>query len=1071
VSDLQNKISYYFFYSVCFFEDTSLCIVKTTLKKKDMRKTLFKRFAFLGKTAHHLRVGVKNAVLFLTFLTISIYSYGQQRTVTGTVTSKNEALVGVTINEKGTSNSAFSDAEGKFTLRLQGSTPTLVFSFVGFEEQEVVVGQRTTLDVSLEESNTNLDEVVIIGYGQAKKSDVTGSVSSMNAESIQRTNKTNAFQAMQGQVAGVNIQAADNKPGGGFNIRIRGANTINSNETVEQGGYSSGQNPLFVVDGIFVNDISFLNPADIAQMDILKDASATAIYGSRGTNGVVIIKTKGGSKGSLSVSYDNYFGSKQAYNIPQMFQGNDFVNYFKDAVVGVQFASGNLSYTKDQVDLTKFLRPNELANIENNTFTDWIKLTDRAGYQTNHTVSLSGGSEKSTFGLGMAYTKDEGTFEGEGFDRYTLRGNVNSTILPGVVLGYNNYVALSTRNEGSREGLRSAYRLRPTGSAYDSNGDRIFFPLEGESFITNPLFEIDNMKMETRTLNYLGNLSLEINPIKNLKVSTNFSPNIEFSRFGEYRGRYNKSTSGNQQNTRATLVHRNRMSYTWDNIINYDWKINADHGLNSTFVYSQFLDRWENYGQERRNFSTDQFSFYNLAAGSVIQTVTSGLSKQTLESFTGRLNYNYQGKYLLTLTGRYDGSSILAANNKWAFFPSAAFAWRIAEEDFMASQNTFSDLKLRISYGQTGNNGGGGGLVPLGSQSLIGSGFTNIGDQVVQTAFVTNLANQNLTWERTKEWNFGLDFGLLKNRITGTLDVYNRLNTDIIFYRPVPSATGYSGVFENVGEARNRGVEFGVNSVNVRRGDLRWTTNLNFAINKNKVTKLYGALDEILFDVQSGSYIHKVGYPIGSVYTWEFDGIWQLNEAEEARKFGQQPGQVKVKDLDANGVINADDRTIIGSNLPTFTGGITNTVDYKQFDFSVFAYTSRGAVANSYFHLSHAGYFDSNPGRFNSYRTNYWTPENPSNDWFQPSNQGPYVDAIRYQDVSFVKIGYITLGYTLKSQWIEKLKLKSARFYLTGQNPFIFTKYEGWDPESAARNSWGAAHMTRTWMGGLNVKF
>jgi TonB-linked SusC/RagA family outer membrane protein len=994
-----------------------------------------------------------------------------QKNVKGTVASGEEKLAGVTVQEKGTNNFTFTDQAGHFTMELKSTSPVLVFSLLGYNTLEEVIGNRSELTVNLEEDIQSLEEVVVIGYGQAKKSDLTGSVSSMNAETIQRTNKTNAFQAMQGQVAGVNIQMADNKPGGGFNIRIRGANTINSNETVEQGGYSSGQNPLFVVDGIFVNDISFLNPADIAQMDILKDASATAIYGSRGTNGVVIIKTKGGTKGSLSVSYDNYVGAKQAYNIPQMFQGNDFVNYFKDAVVGVQFASGNLGYTRDQVDLSKFLRPNEIANINNGTFTDWIKLTDRSGFQTNHTVSLSGGGDKSTYGLGMAYTKDEGTFEGEGFDRYTLRGNVTGNILPGVTLGYTNYIALSTKNEGSREGLRSAYRLRPTGTAFDSNGDRIFFPLEGESFITNPLFEIDNMVMETRTLNYLGNLSLEVNPIKNLKVSSNFSPNIEFSRFGEYRGRYNKSTSGNQQNTRATMVHKNRMSYTWDNIINYDWKINADHNLNTTFVYSQFLDRWENYGQERRNFSTDEFIFYNLAAGSVLQAATSGLTKQTLESYTGRINYNFKSKYLLTLTGRYDGSSILSSQNKWAFFPSAAFAWRIIEEDFLANQTTLSDLKIRLSYGQTGNNGGGGGLVPLGSQSLIGSGFTNIGDQVIQTAFVTNLANQNLTWERTKEWNFGLDFGLLRNRITGTLDIYNRLNTDIIFFRPVPTVTGYSGVFENVGEARNKGVEFGINSVNIRKGDLKWSTNLNFAVNKNKVTKLYGDLDEILFGVQSGSYIHKVGHPIGSVYTWEFDGIWQMNEAEEARKFGQQPGQVKVKDIDGNGVINADDRTIMGSNLPIFTGGMTNTVDYKNFDFSIFAYASQGAIANSYFHLSHAGYFDSNPGRFNSYRTNYWTPENPSNDWFQPSNQGPYAEAIRYKDISYVKIGYMTLGYSLKSQWINKLNLKSVRFYVTGQNPFTFTKYEGWDPESAARNSWGAAHMTRTWMGGVNVKF
>lgn len=994
-----------------------------------------------------------------------------QKNISGIVSSGGENLVGVTVSEKGSANSTFTDINGRYTLTLKGSTPVLVFSFVGFDTAEETVGNRTEVNVQLSESAQSLEEVVIIGYGQAKKSDVTGSVSSLNAESIQKANKTNALQAMQGQVAGVNLQLTDNKPGGAFNVRIRGSNTINSGESIENAGYSAGQNPLYIVDGIFVNDISFLNPGDIDQMDILKDASATAIYGSRGTNGVVIIKTKGGAKGRLSVSYDNYFGSKESYNRPKMLQGEEFVDYFKDAVVGLQWAGGNTNFTREDVDLSKYMRPNELTNIAAGNYTDWIKLVDKKGFQTNHTLGLSGGNENTTFGLGMAYTKDEGTFAGEAFDRYTMRANINSKILPNVTLGYTNYIALSTRDEGSKEGLRSAYRLRPTGSAYNESGAPQFFPLQGESFITNPLFEADNWVNQTRTLNYLGNLSLEVRPIKNLKVSTNFSPNVEFTRLGEYRGRYSKATSGNQQNTRAVVSNRNRMSYTWDNIINYDLPINEDHQINTTLVYSQFFDRYENYYAERRNFSTDQYLFYNLGGGSVLQSATSGLSKQTLESYTARFNYNYKGRYLLTLTGRYDGSSILAAQNKWAFFPSAALAWRAIEEDFMKNQSTFSDLKVRLSYGQTGNNGTGGGLNPLASLSLIGSNFVNIGDGVIQTAFVSGLANQDLTWERTNEWNFGLDFGLLKNRITGTLDLYNRTNTNIIFFRPVPSATGYSGVFDNVGEATNKGVELGISSKNVVSKDFRWTTSVNFASNRNKITQLYGGVDEILFSVQAGSYIHKVGHPIGSIYNYEFDGIWQLNEAEAAKKVGQLPGQVKVKDLDGNGIINADDRKVMGSAMPKWTGGITNTLDYKNVDFSFFVYTSQGAFSNSYFHISHSGGFDATPARFNSMKTNYWTPENPSNEWYQPSNNGPYASALQYRDVSFVRVGYITLGYSLNPSFLEKIRIKSARLYLTGQNPFTFSKYDGFDPETAVRNSYASAHMTRTWMGGINIKF
>jgi TonB-linked SusC/RagA family outer membrane protein len=1008
------------------------------------------------------------AIAFFAGLTLPLHA---QKVISGKVSSGGEVLVGVTVNEKGTANSHFTDANGQFKITVANENAILVFSFVGFNTVEERVGNRSDLNIQMAEANKDLDEVVIIGYGQAKKSDLTGSVSSLNAESIQRANKTNAFQAMQGQVAGVNLQLTDNKPGGAFNVRIRGSNTINSGESIENAGYSAGQNPLYIVDGIFVNDISFLNPADIDKMDILKDASATAIYGSRGTNGVVIIKTKGGAKGRLSVSYDNYFGTKESYRRPEMLQGEDFVDYFKDAVVGLQWAGGNRNFTRADVNLSKYMRPNELENIKAGTYTDWINLVDTKGFQTNHTLGLSGGNENTTFGMGVAYTKDEGTFQGEAFERYTMRANLNSNILPNVTLGYTNYIALSTRDEGSKEGLRSAYRLRPTGSAYDSEGKLQFFPLQGESFITNPLFEPDNWTLQTRSLNYLGNLSLEIRPIKNLKISTNFSPNVEFTRAGEYIGRYSKATSGNQQNTRAIVNNRNRMSYTWDNIINYDLKWSDKHQVLATLVYSQFYDRNERYYGERRNFTTDQYLFYNQAAGSVVQGLTSGMSKQTLESYTARLNYNFNSKYLFTLTGRYDGSSILAENNKWAFFPSAAFAWRIIEEDFMSSVPSLSDLKLRLSYGQTGNNGTGGGLGPLASLSLIGSNFVNIGDQVIQTAFVSGLANQDLTWERTKEWNIGADFGFLKNRITGTLDLYNRNNTDIIFFRPVPSATGYSGVFDNVGEATNRGIELGITSKNLVKKDFTWSTTLNFAANRNKITKLYGGVDEILFSVQGGSYAHKVGHPIGSIYTYEFDGIWQLNEVEEAKKYGQLPGQVKVKDIDGNGIINADDRTVIGSAMPKWTGGLTNTFDYKNIDFSFFIHTSQGAISNSYFHLSHGGRFDSTPARFNSAKLNFWTPENPSNEWYQPSNQGPYVEAIQYMDVSYVKVGYITLGYTINPRFLERYKVKSARLYLTGQNPFTFSKYHGFDPETAVRNSYASAHMTRTWMGGLNIKF
>ena len=360
--------------------------------------------------------------------------------------------------------------------------------------------------------------------------------------------------------------------------------------------------------------------------------------------------------------------------------------------------------------------------------------------------------------------------------------------------------------------------------------------------------------------------------------------------------------------------------------------------------------------------------------------------------------------------------------------------------------------------------------MPLGSQAFIGSGFTNLGDGVVQTGFVTNLANQNLTWERTTEYNLGLDYGFLNNRIYGSLDIYNRQNSGIIFFRPLPVVTGYSGVFDNVGEATNKGIEFSLNTVNVTTEDFSWKTNINFARNVNEVTRLYGDLKEIQFRAMDANYVHRVGEPVGSGFTWVYDGIWQLDEVDEARSYGQEPGQVKVKDINNDGVLDDNDRTVVGSSMPDWTGGMTNTINYKNFDLSVFVHTSQGATSFSYFHRSHAWDGHAVPARFNGLQTNYWTPDNPSNEWYQPGNSGRFTEPLLYRDVSFVKVGFITTGYTLPQSALERMGVKSLRFYVTAQNPFIFTDYEGWDPENAARNSYGAAYLSRTFMGGLNVR-
>ncbi|ADF51361.1 tonB-dependent Receptor Plug domain protein [Zunongwangia profunda SM-A87] len=981
----------------------------------------------------------------------------------------------MTVNIKGSNTGTVTDLDGSFEIKAESGS-ILVFSFVGYVSQEVIIKDQTSLSINMETDIASLEEVAIIGYGKVKRSNLTGSVSTVSSETLEKTNKIDAVSSIQGQVAGVTVQRTDNKPGsGGFNIRVRGANTINSGSG--NGGYSPGQNPLFVVDGIFVDDISFLNPADIERMDVLKDAASAAIYGSRGTNGVVIIQTKKGKEGKMSIRYNNYVGFKEIYNLPPVFDGQSYIPFLRDVVVGNQFASnkdGNFSqYSAAAVNIEDYLSEEELQNIANGVSTDWVDLITRNGFQQNHTLDLSGGNENTVYAAGLGYTEDEGTTYGEDFKRYTLKGNIQSDLTDWLTFGYDNYITLATTNEGSLEAFRSAYRLKPIGRAYDENGDLLFLPTQKETQVSNPIFDTKNWKLENKYINFIGNISLSIKPLKGLSITTKFAPNVKYTRLGEYRGLYTKSAIGNQSSTRAQVDNFLDYSYTWDNIIDYNKDIDSDNSIAATFIYSRFLQENESYNIQIRNFSSDNFLFYNLGAGSNINSYGSGFSKQTLESYTARVNYNLMDRYILTLTGRYDGASVLSEDNKWAFFPSASLAYRVIRENFMNSQKVFSDLKLRLSYGQTGNNGIGGGLNPLGTLSLLNSSYTNLGDASVPTLFVSGLANQDLSWERTSEVNVGVDFGFLNNRLTGSVDIYNRNIRDIIFFRPLPTATGFSGTFDNIGESRNRGIEIGLNAKIIDNDNFKWNTNINFASNRNEIVNLYNNSNEIIFGAQGGTFIHRVGEPTGSLYGYKYDGIWQLDQAEEAATYGQKPGQVRVVDINGDGQITEQgDRTVLGNPLPKWTGGFTSTMNYKDFDFSFFVYTSQGVTISSNFHNARAFSYDGEPARlWNGYDTNYWTPDNPTNNWFQPGNGGPYQQAIKNMDVSFVKVGFMTLGYSLPTTTTEKLGIKRLRLYTTVQNPFTFTDYDGWDPENAGRNTYGAAFMSRTYMAGLNFSF
>ena len=979
-----------------------------------------------------------------------IYIYGkrvsvmnvmqQSKKITGKVVdTKGEPIIGATIKVEGTNDGTITDLDGNFSLDM-ASKGVLEISYVGYLAQKVTVSSNKPLSIVLVEDAKLIDEVVVVGYGSVKRSDVTGSVSSLDASRIISASQTNAVDAMQGRISGVNITRNAARPGGSYSIVVRGKSSINnSNE------------PLWVIDGIPTSsDARDLNPADIEKIDVLKDASATAIYGSRGANGVIIVTTKRGKEGHFSINYDGYCGARVASNLPDMMNGDEYVKFRTEL-----FKTQGRSTERNNAE---FFTPEEWERIDNKDYTDWIDLTLRTGLQYSNTITASGGDAKGTFSLGIGQLHEEGTVRDQDFNRYNLHLNINRKFLKSWEMGGGLYFTYGKQNEGSFETLRSAFRLPQIAYPYDEDGNLAYHVFRNDS-ATNPLLEStdEGEHRETKRYRLLGNIYLQYKPFKDLTVKSQFAPQFLYKRYGEIVGKNAKNSTGKSAEVVAKYNQSTYWSYVWDNQITYDKQLDKHH-LNASFVQSIQMEQWENSNQAAKNFPFNSY-WYNLgAAGLSNQTASgTGFSKRTLASFLTRVQYSFNDRYLLTMSGRYDGSSRLADGNKWSFFPSAALAWRISEEDFMKTAPAISNLKLRLSYGVTGNDA----VSIYGTQSGISRLNYDYGGNVIAAYYKNGLANKNLSWEKTYEINVGLDFGFFDNRINGVIDVYQRDAKNLIMRRNIPKTTGWSSIWDNIGWVRNRGIEVGLNTVNIQRKDFGWETNITFSKNTNKIVELYNGKQD---DVANKWFIGK---PLDVNYDYVFDGIWQTDEAEEAAKYGQTPGQVKVKDFDKNGVINSDDKRVIGQRSPKWIGSITNTFTYKNFDLSVYLYTQQGAQFQDAFMSAYMTY----EGNYKQVNANYWTPENPSNKYPQPGNKGKYYDTMRYVDVSFVRVGSITLGYNLPKSWLEKIKVKYARLYVTTNNPFTFTSYKGFDPEWATQNTWGTATGYTTYLIGAKVEF
>ena len=948
--------------------------------------------------------------------------------VTGTLTDAETgtALIGATVQVKGTTTGTSTDLDGTYSIEAPDGNAILVFSYIGYVNQEVVIGNQSTINVSLVPDVQALNEVVVVGYGAVKKMDLTGAVDQLQSKDIIRANPVQAARAIQGQVAGATVTKSSNKPGAPYNISIRGENTINNSTQ-----------PLVVIDGLMGGDINSINPNDIQSMDVLKDASSTAIYGARGANGVIIITTKKGFSGKPKVSYDSYVGMKVPAHLPRLMNTAEFYKAtFTDRVlegsVGATFTAA------------------ETAAIQGNKTTDWVDLITDPALQTSHNLSVAGGNDKTTFRFSGGFLNENGNVLYTGFKRYNVNAGLESKLGERFKVGFTSYITYSDQNVGSQESLRNAYRARPTGTVYfsdlanpsengdlDVNGLSVWMGINDKQ-VNNPLLDIDPKisKLQTTTAIAMANAYAEVMLLKGLTFRSSISASYTGSRIGDFRGQWSKSQIGAKP--RAQADNTTQGNYTIDNILNYNVE-SGKHKLNFTGLQSAFYQRNEAYSIFVRDLPYDS-DWYALNTAATIGSIGSSLTERSILSYMGRVNYTFNEKYLITLTGRSDGASQLAVGNKWAFFPSVAVGWRLADESFIKNLNLFSNLKLRASYGQVGN----AGVNPYSTQAnLINTGYDFDGTAAYGFA-PQNLANKDLRWERSKELNLGIDFGFFKNRISGTLELYNRKTEDLILNQKLPTVSGFTQVIANVGAIENKGIELTLNTANVVSTDFTWSTSFAFTKNKNKLLELYG--DGQLSDKGNNLF---VGYPIRANFDYKFDGIWQTSEKDQAALYKQVPGSVKVVDQNGDGIIsstnNIDDRAYLGTQLPNWILGITNRFKYKNLDFSFFTYYRNGT---QYRNNTLAGTFGDLGTRYNKLAgLDYWRIDNPSNTYFGVVAANPYRNAIFYQDASFLRISDITLGYTLSPKALSALKLGSARIYGQISNPFVFTKFTGFDPE------------------------
>ena len=1018
----------------------------------------------------------------------------QQLRITGTVLDeKGQPIPGVGIKAATSGRSAVTGNDGKFIIEVNSATENLTFSYIGYASQTRPAGtgaQALTIRLAQAEGVV-LDDIVVVGYGTRRKSDLTGAVGSVKQEQLEERPAASLNQALAGRISGVQVNTNSGRPGGQTNVRIRGSSSINTTN-----------NPLYVVDGIILpvgsqtqnsNAIDFLNPGDIASVEVLKDASSIAIYGARGANGVILITTKKGSSTGGRISYDVDFsvptiGPQRV----EMLNAREYIDTenlaYENAATydPAGWAAGN--YTDPRI---KRLSLPLLFDASGNPLydTDWFKESTQNKLSQNHQLGFTGGNEETTFGIFLNYREDNGLLLNSYLKRYSGRFTLESQIKPWMKVGGSlnytnqeeNLIDIGTGGLNSVRMITESFSFLPVKYPDGTWADNQNYPgAEGGS---NPVHILTDRQYTLQTQNALGNVYANINLAEGLEFRSVLGANVVTRGRNEYNGRGLYGISFDQRG--RVFLDNNRENYwSFENYMTYNKTIATDHAINATLGLSWQETNIFGFDASGENFSTDYFGPNNLGSASKPLPSNSRRSRFAFNSYFGRINYTLKDKYLFTFTGRADGSSKFGANHKYAFFPSAALAWKVSEEDFLKESEVISNFKLRGSYGVTGN----AEINTYTSLSLLGTGYSAIIDDTRITGIGTNrLANPDLKWEKTAQSDIGVELGFLDNRINIEADVYYRKTTDMLLAAPVPTSSGYGSIFRNVGSMENKGLEFAINTVNFTSPNFTWNTTFNISFNKNKVLELATPAD--IFGLGNPGFtnetgIIRVGESVGSFWGLTRLGTWSEAEREEAAKYNYRggkplmPGDVKYLDVNGDFAINDADRMIIGNNNPDYWGSFINNFKYKNVELLVDLQYSYG---NDVLDMStHSA--EDRTGIANSYKSvlNAWTPQNQNTPIaaIRDTRAGyvTNVDTRWLQDGSFIRGRNLLLGYSFPSSVTQKLKLNRLRIYASVQNYFLITNYRGNDPEVTTYSNVFAQGQTffdypkpTTYLLGLNI--